>query len=270
MGSRMNKYYNDSKPLSSRTERNEELYQSINKNKVENYDINSNAQVLDDVPGNEVDVEKIKSILSEKYERPFRRQSIPIEEEIEEEAVTFETKDYDLNKIIEQAKAEKEADYAEDRLKKIRNTQYDILKELNLEKKVDVEEKPNPEEELLTMIKTITEKERKTFDTTDTSKELEILTDLKGSENTFVIPSLTEEQKDQYDLDKTFNANTLENSFYTDSLKVKPDDLEDFKELREEINSNSVTIKILIALFGIIVIIGLLFLFNKLFSWGIF
>lgn len=270
MGSRMNKYNNDSKSFEKRTKRNEELYQSINKNKVENYDVNSNVSVLDDSPGNEIDVEKVKEILSQRYERPYRRKSIPLEEEIEKEEVIFETKDYDLNKIIEQAKADKEEDYSEQRLKKIRNTQYDILKELNLNKKEEVEEKPTAEEELKTLIQTITSKEDKSFDTIDTSKELDLLTDLRGSEDTVVIPSLTEEQKGLYDDNKTLSNSIFDSSFYTDSLKVKPEDMEDFKELKEEMNSNSLTIKILIGLFGIIVLIGLLFLFNKIFSWGIF
>ena len=38
----------------------------------------------------------------------------------------------DINSILEAARQEKEVDYEEERLKKVRDTQYDILKNLEL------------------------------------------------------------------------------------------------------------------------------------------
>lgn len=264
MDNRMNKYDNVPDRLESRTKRNEALYNSIGKNQIDKYDINSNVSVLDEEPGNEINVEKIKEILSKKYEKPYQRKSIIIEPEPEKLSVSLETKDYDLSKILQQAKAEKPVDYSEERLKKIRNTQYDILSQLNLSKEEKEELPITPEEELMTMIKTITEKESKKND----GLELDLLQDLKGSENTDVVPAITDEQQEQYENQKA--KEELDNSFYTDSLKVNPQDFEDFQELKEEITSNSIGIKILIVLFSIVLLFGLLFLFDKLFSWGIF
>lgn len=268
--SRMNKYYENPESLEKRTKRNEKLYQSINKNVIEEYDLNSNISILD-VPGNEINVEKIKEMLDERYKNPAKRKSIEIDEEEIYETVPLETKDYDLSKILERAKAEKGIDYSNDRLKKLRDTQYDILNKLNLEKPEEEEQPSNAEKELMTMIETITNKEKNiedSFEITDTSMELELLEELKGSQDTIVVSPVTEEQKVEYE--KRKEKTEIENSFYTGNLKVKDEDFEDFKELKEEINSNVITIKILILLFGIIVGIGLLFLFDKLFTWGIF
>ena len=267
--SRMNKYYENPEPLEKRTNRNEELYKSINKNFIEEYDINSNISVLD-VPGNEINVEKIKEMLDERYKNPARRKSIVIEEEETIESVPLETKDYDLSKILERAKAEKSADYSSERLRKLRDTQYDILNKLNLERPEEEETISDAEQELITMIQTITSKENrdKSDNITDSSIELDLFEDLKGSENTVVVSPITEEQKVEYETRK--EKNPIENSFYTGNLKVKENDYEDFKELKEEIKSNDLTIKILIFLFGIIVVIGLLFLFDKIFTWGLF
>jgi|LSQX01.2.fsa_nt_gb hypothetical protein len=276
MGSRMEKYHNNPKTLEKRTQRNEELYKNINRSKIEDYNIHSNVSVLD-VPGNEIDIEKIKELLDQKYQNPIKRKSIEIEEDIEELKPEFETKDYDLSKILEEAKKEKVVDYAEERLKKLRDTQYDILNNLNLERPEEiVEEEPTElEKELLTMIETITSKEKETDINTleglSTSLELELLSDLKGDDDTVVVPPLTEEQKIEFDVTKKqAKSKGLENSFYTGNLKVHESDFEDFEDLKKEINSNSTIIKILVVLFTLVVVFGLVILFDKIFSWGIF
>ncbi len=276
MSSRMDKYHNNPKKLEKRTERNEELYKNINKSTIEDYNINSNVSVLD-VPGNEIDIEKIKELLDQKYQNPIKRKSIEIESDIEELMPDFETKDYDLSKILEKAKSEKVIDYAEERLRKLRDTQYDILNNLNLETpEEEPEEEPTElEKELLTMIETITNREKETdivqLEDMSSSLELELLSDLKGDDDTIVVPPITEEQKIEYEkTNSKAKPNKLENSFYTGKLKVNEADFEDFEDLKKEINSNSLTIKILVILFSLVVLIALLILFDKIFSWGLF
>ncbi len=268
MANRMNKYYGESEPLGKRTEKNQELYQSINKSQIEDYNVNSNISVLDDELGNEINVDKIKEILSTRLEKPIQRRSITLEPETEKEEVPLETKDYDLNSILMQAKAEKPVNYTEERLKNIRNTQYDILKQIDISRKND-EPKNNAEEELMTMIKTITEKEYRANIENACDEESDLFSNLKGTGNTEVLPPITDADIVNYQV-KTNLDDELDNSFYTDSLKVKPNDMEDFEELREEITSNSISIKVLIILFIIIVLFGLVFLFDKIFTWGIF
>ena len=52
------------------------------------------------------------------------------EEEIEEKLA--DTKEFDINAILEKAKSTQNVDYEKERLKKVHDTQYDILKNLNI------------------------------------------------------------------------------------------------------------------------------------------
>lgn len=277
MSSRVEKYHqNKDNTPKSRTKRNEKLYQSIDKGDLSAYNVNSNVSVLD-VPGNEVDLNRIKEILEKKYKNPIKRKSIELIKEEETEEVPLETKDYDLSKILERARAEKPVDYRKERLKKLRDTQYDILKELNLEKPEEIEEPSIEEQTLMTMIETITSKEKETKESKTEqmtiSAELDLLSDLQGTEDTIVVPPITEEDKVVYEKTRKEllkEQKPLENSFYTGDLKVCPDDFEDFEDLKKEVSSNSNIVKVLIVLFSIIVLIGLLLLFDNMFSWGIF
>ena len=54
----------------------------------------------------------------------------------------FETKEYDINVVLDEAKVEKKENYEEDKARKIRDTQFDILKDLDIdEKPLDGEDK---------------------------------------------------------------------------------------------------------------------------------
>ena len=59
------------------------------------------------------------------------------EEEIEEKLV--DTKEYDINSILEKARKTQNVDYEKERLKKVHDTQYDILKNLNINSDQDDE-----------------------------------------------------------------------------------------------------------------------------------
>ena len=134
MSSRMNKYYDepeDSFVPSSRFQRNEELYREINKSELNNFSVKSNATILGE-NDNEIDVEKIKKILDTKYNETPKRKSIRLEDETSTEEEIEITKEYDINVILEKAKEEKKDNYEEERLKKLRDTQFNILKNLNL------------------------------------------------------------------------------------------------------------------------------------------
>lgn len=142
MNSRTEKYYeNNEKVVGSRTRRNEELYKDINKTELDNFEVRSNATVIGNNKGN-IDVEKIKSILDTHYNDAPKRKSIklePIENEVKPKTLV-ETKEYDINVILDKAKGEKIEDYQEDRNKKIRDTQFDILNNLDIDPKDYIED----------------------------------------------------------------------------------------------------------------------------------
>lgn len=248
MSSRMSKYYEEPEVenvSNSRFHRNEELYREINKNEISGYSVKSNATILGE-NDNEIDVEKIKRILDTKYNETPQRKSIRLEEVNETEEEKEITKEYDINVILEKAKEEKKDNYEEERLKKLRDTQFDILKNLNLEKYSDDEEETE-EDNLETLINTIAYNENKSKNTA-----LDILSDLKGSDNTEVLDGLKEEIEEKNNITDT----KMINSFYTSSNALKTKDFEDIEDFAKDIDSNNVFIKIIIAIIVLVFLVG--------------
>ena len=242
--------YSDEQSI-SRVEKNRELYRQMNTEDFENYNLDSNVSVLN-VKGDEIDIEKLRKILDKKYREDPKANVIDIQESEENGTILQEaTKEYDLGSVMEKAKAEKIVNYDEERLKKVRDTQFDILKDIVVEENIDDDEveKTTPEDELMTLIQTITSKE------SSSSAPLDILSDLKGTEETSVIPPITEE---------------IANSFYTGNLVVKDEDYEEFEDLTKEFKSGSIVVKILLVIAFIIVMFAIVFFLDKTLGWGIF
>ena len=261
MNSRMNKYYSEEELVGTRYHRNEELYKEISKNEIDNYDIKSNATVIGDNK-NEIDVEKIKKILDTKYNNAPQRQSIRLEQEEVVEEEKEPTKEYDINVIIEKAKEGKQENYEEERLKKIHNTQFDILKNLDVAKKEDNDDE-DIDENLKSLINTIALNEHKN----ESTDPLDMFSDLKGSGNTEVLEGLKEDVdteiekivEQEEEKNKTSNFDTkMINSFYTSSNALKSNDFEELDEdFRKSVESNSVVVKILIALIIVVFLVGI-------------
>lgn len=269
MDTRINKY-NESDRM-SRVSKNSDLYKQINDSELDNFNVHSNATVI----GNqerEIDVEQIKKILDKRYNDRPQRRSIRVEPREEVSRLDKDdTKEYDLTKVLEKAKDEKVETYDEVRAKKLRNTQYDILNNLNIEETEEKEEKSlNPEENLMNLINTITINEAKKKEDKDVDP-LDILTDLKGNDDTQVYESMetsvtkiTEiKEKEKENLNKEESKKeTLDNSFYTSDL-FKKKDFEDENDFVED-DKVGLGIKILIVLVIIVFLVGL-FLFIKSF-----
>ena len=265
METRIDKF-NESKRM-SRVAKNIDLYKEINDTELDNFNVRSNATVIGN-QDKEIDVEQIKKILDKRYNSAPRRRSIRIEPQEEVSKISVDdTKEYDLTKVLEKAKDEKVETYEENRAKKLRNTQYDILNNLNLDasdEEVKEEKKIDPEENLMNLINTITINEAKKQESkNDDVDPLDILTDLKGEDDTQVYDSVTtvtkiteikEKEKEKID-------NNIDNSFYTDNLFKKKDFEEDSKDFIDD-EKLGIGIKILIALVIIVFVVGL-FLFIK-------
>ncbi len=293
MDTRMNKYDNKS---FSRVAKNEELYKEINDASLDNFSVRSNATVI----GNqdpEIDIEKIKKILDTKYNNAPKRKSIRIDiPEEEEEVDTEPTKEYDLNVVLEKAKDELPETYEEARAKKLRNTQFDILNNLHIEEDQEEEEPSKAEEDLMELINTISINEKKISEISEklgqnheeikeqvTPEEKEndafgILDELKGSDDTEVYESMTEEIKKVEEQDKLEETKkddeeekkentivekvkdeTMDSSFYTTSLFKKNDFADDEDDTDKGLN---IVIKILIVLVIICFLVGI-FLFVR-------
>ena len=243
METRIDKF-NESKSM-SRVAKNSSLYKEINDSELDNFNVRSNATVIGN-QDKEIDVEQIKKILDKRYNSAPRRRSIRIEPQEEVSRISVDdTKEYDLTKVLEKAKDEKVETYEENRAKKLRNTQYDILNNLNLDasdEEVKEEKKIDPEENLMNLINTITINEAKKQEgKKDDVDPLDILTDLKGEDDTQVYDSITTvtkiteiKEKEKEKIDNNKDNNTIDNSFYTDNLFKKKDFEEDSNDFVDE------------------------------------
>lgn len=196
MQNRMDKYSVNSNKIGSRTERNKDLYENVRASSMKNYEIKSNISVIDD-DASSINVGKVRKMIDERYsESSPKRRSIEIPEftntTIEEQKQ--DTKEYDINAILAKAKVGKNVDYNKERLKKVRDTQYEILNNLDLElKKEDLHNKSKSQEDaennLMNLINTITELETKNKNK-ETREELDLL-DLADDSGDVIEPNQT-------------------------------------------------------------------------------
>lgn len=259
----------------SRVSKNTELYKKINDEELDSFTVRSNATVL----GNqepEIDIEKIKKILDTKYNTVPQRKSIRIEPKEEIKIEYEDTKEYDINAVIEKAKVDKNDSYEELRNKKLRDTQYNILNNLKLDDTSDDDGySEKKQEELMELINTITINEKKKKEEIVSDDELDLLDDLKGDGDTQVYESMAEETKniveddepilpleDTKEKEKSNKLEAIDNSFLTKDLFNKKDFIDDEKIVED--TKYSIWIKILIVLVIIAFLVGL-FLFLKSF-----
>lgn len=243
MNSRMERYYKDS---NTRSKRNKNLYGDIY-SEAKYTNIEGIASIDN---ANEIDITKIKEMLQnrENYQKTRQYRRLTEREEPEEkkaipEPKTTEIPSYDIRDVLNKARENKKPD---DKERVLKNTQYDILKDLNLKKEA-VEEDLKEEDELKELIHTIT----------NTS----MLNKMGGSElATDFLKDLTGEDTSVGELNnvkeiisekKELNMNnSMDNSFFTSSLKLSKKDFDN-----GEISSKHIVTKIIIVLL-ILVIIG--------------
>lgn len=280
MKTRMEKYYDEeNNNIALRERKNKNLYENINDYEVEDYEIKTNATVLDNNAKN-IDVEKIKKILDTKYNKQPKRRSIVVDEaDYQEPDISLdETREYDINAILEKARSEKEVDYEKERLKKIRDTQYDILNSLD----IDTEKKEEPTEEkneLMDLINTITAKELEVKNQKEDLDPLDILTDLKGSDNTVVVDGVHEEESvnetspimSLEEADK-IKPTIMENKTQdlTNTLQFTQSDFDDFNDLKKEVKSSRALIYIIIVIVSVILIAGIVIFLNNFLNLSLF
>lgn len=184
-----------------------------------------------------------------------------------------QTKEYDINAILEKAREEKEVNYEKERLKKVRDTQYDILKNLDFEEEKELEPKASDsktKDELLELINTITENElQKTK-----LDPLDILSDLKGDENTMVLGAKedleesmkifeNEKETKSYETKEEPKNQKEDDSFYTGNLSFSDSDFDDFDDLKNDISSNRTMLIIIIVILILLAIAGTVIFINS-------
>ncbi len=266
--------------IPKRVAKNSSLYEQMKNTELDTFDIASNAKVIGD-NNSQMDIDKIKEILEKNYQTTPQRRSLKMDIPEDEEYIMEKTREYDINSILEAARQEKEVDYEEERLKKVRDTQYDILKNLELEAEEKETSKKN-KEELLELINTINlnEVQNKTKEIMDSETEelnpLNILSDLKGDENTVVagakefndeMASLEEKKEtEKEEVNKALDED-IDESFYTNSMSFSKKDFADFDDVEEK---SSIFVKIIIVILVILIIAGIVLFLNEFLNLGWF
>ena len=283
MESRVNKYNDES--VMSRAKKNESLYENVNDTEIDSFDINSNSTILGN-NNSTIDIDRLRDMLDKKYrEEPHNRPIINNDDNLPKEEINLdETREYDINTILDKAKENKESDYDVERLKKLRNTQVDILNSLDIDNKMDdehdnmMDDKAIPSgegEKLLNLINTINITEA--TQRVNKLDPLDLLSDLKGSDENTVVMGASDDDM----VNTTTNISVLpkstansdgqiDKSFYTTSNMFTQSDFDDFNDLKEEVSSTKIIIKILIVVVVLAFIVGIVFLLNRILGWGLF
>lgn len=239
MESRVNKYSTNDNEVLSRTKKNQRLYSEIGDELNKPYDLNSNSVVLENNPKT-IDIDKLKDMLDKQYKEEIKSKSLASLDGISEvsQINLNETREYDINAILSKAKEERKSDYEEDRLKKLRNTQLDILNGLNIEnqkhdEEVSISVSKEEGNKLKSLIDTINLTEE--INQTKAMDPLDLLSDLKGNnDETKVdgVQELTQEimkkaqeldtnqiEKVHDELEKELNSDTAKIDNLTKNLK---------------------------------------------------
>ena len=249
--------------LKTRSSKNQKIYDNLNNEELENIKIKANSSVLTDDVHN-INIAQVRDMLDKKYRDEYDRKTISIPEESNYQDVEYEkTKEYDINQILNNARNDNaKSDYQEERLKKLRDTQFDILKNLDMKKKDIVPSSDDTQSMgLMELINTITENEL----TNTEIDPLDILSDLKGDDDTKVINSESEITV----VAVTDEPTTEPVTTLTDSIEFNKNDFDDFNDIGKG-KSNKLAVIIVLVLLGIGFVIGLVVLLNYLLGWGLF
>ena len=244
MASRMERYYKNQE-TKRRIVRNGDLYQTIYED--ETY---SNIEGVVATPkANEIDIEKIKELITSheiegKKTRKIERKSLMVEPQIELEEE--EEKNYDIRDILVKAKDSRENN--DEKYRSLKNTEYNILKNIKINNKQDIEQ----EEELKELINTITSTSMLNK-MSDNELSLNMFDDLKSDTmigDSSSIKNILDSAKEE--IDKT---DEMDKSFFTSSLGFNDKDFEQLQDLSKSINKNNKIIKILMILVVVILLI---------------
>ena len=269
----------------SRYKRNASLYKRMKEEELDNFDVESNTQVLES-SSNVIDIEKLRDMLDKKYREPKKKVNIDYEKELSEHrGVNLdETREYNVNEFISKAHEADETDYEIERLKKLRNTNIDILNNLNIknELKEDYSFENNKSDEskkLRELIDTITLKEQMVND------PLDILTDLKGDDDSTKVLGIKDEDnsdtkeapdikglsklEDVKNEDVTDIEDTDDEEDLTNSNLFSDSDFDDFEDLQNG-TKTKIFIKLLIFIVILAILVGLVFFLNKELGLGLF
>ncbi len=317
----MNNDYNETTP--SRVRKNANLYRRIDAASIDDIEPRREEEIIESNTTT-IDVEKLKSMLDKKYREPNSNTLKDIDHNLVNRDINLEeTREYNLDDIINKAKDKDDTDYGVERLKKLSDTNVSILDGLNIKENDTSKENDDnnkskvssDSKKLIELIDTINLKEQEGYDAllkdnnelsddfdledTGSNEPLDMLSELTGNdEDTKVVgaseivsdkdlknesPKL-DNKDDKYDdidlensdddFDTTEVVSRDDTDDFTDNIELTTtqiftkDDFEDFDDLKEATKPR-IFVKILIFLIVIAVIIGTVFVLDRVLDLGI-
>ena len=255
MQSRMDKYMVKEPTKYERTKKNTKLYEEVYDDLYKDTTY-QNMEVIDSAK--EININRLKDMLDDKYDtrqyRTFKKYDVDDVDLIEEPLISRrENKSYDINEIINEAKNKRT--FIEEAKEKQKYIDFTKGRDSKYAKKYDDIKKD--EEELEELINTMVVPKEKVD--SDTNDALDLLSDLKGEENTIVTNPIdtsfdTQEKSKTMTNELSKTIAKADRTFYTDSNMFTKNDFEDFSTLTRELTKKSGKKKIFIIILVLIVL----------------
>lgn len=243
MASRMSKYFNNTDDVPKRSEKNQKLYDEIYNE--EDYSNIEGIATID--KNNEIDLAKLKNTIRNRENYSRQKKFKDLNDEPEDKPITTEDfkqkeqKIYDIRDILLKAKDKKPE---EDTPRRLDNTNYNILKDLeeNGSKKDISKELEKETDELKELIDTITNTGMlNQLNDKELGMNMFNLSDDPENSGQSVKELLAQARKAQEK-----KENTLDNSFFTSSLNFSKDDFDDAQEAKKKKEKKGIIKKILL------------------------
>lgn len=239
----MERYKNENVNYGSRMQKNTELYNEINKADISRVKANSNYRIIES-DEKQINIEKIKQYvanLNEKDEKK-RLKFDSFEEKNDNYQFVTDDKEYDLNKVLIEAKEKRNVDFDSNKYKKLRQDGIEILKTIeSYDEKFQNDDMDfnTGEQTLIDLINTIH----------SNKTSIDLLKDLRGDDNTIVTKPINKErEKATIDHKSISESDTLKFERRPDETDVdkengeieKTKELVELKMLQTEITSGKV------------------------------
>ena len=238
MESRMEKYYKENPEYYKRSKRNEALYRDITRdmNDLDNLPIPDNS--------NEIDIDGLKQIISsrDEYRKAKDMGRTVTRERVVEEPKEDKRRVYDINVLLETAKNEVN-----------KNNEVEGKKLINANFLTDLEDANVPSNDFVEVSEVTSEKEKEVSNTD--SLPLDILVDLKGTDNTVVTDPIVKDEVTM--IEKIKDGET----FYSGSFNFTKKDFADEEDDDNFFEEKSHTgVKVFFLIVGLILLAGVIYL----------
>lgn len=240
MESRMEKYYKENPEYYKRSKRNEALYRDITRdmNDLDNLPIPDNS--------NEIDIDGLKQIISsrDEYRKAKDMGRTVTRERVVEEPKEDKRRVYDINVLLETAKNEVN-----------KNNEVEGKKLINANFLTDLDDANLPSNDLVEVSEVTSENEKEKEVSNTDSLPLDILVDLKGTDNTVVTDPIVKDEVTM--IEKIKDGET----FYSGSFNFTKKDFADEEDDDNFFEEKSHTgLKLFFLIIGLVLLVAVIYL----------